>query len=159
MRWAGIVIAAWLMLLPAAALATPWTVDDITDNNTGERTVSSLQMSESEPHTGLSLNCYDGAVRLQVIWSTAIGSGFVSVAVEWGVGPGRGSLGRPAAWEISPYSDKIAESPPGDAGRLAATIPEGMPFQLTVYTSGPRTAYFLSDGFKAAHDRVTANCE
>jgi hypothetical protein len=152
------------MLLFALALqSATWAVEDTTDNNTGKRDVSVIQMSENSVgngrHVALSLDCSEGAVRMLLIWPGKIGSGYLPVKVDWDVGPWAKTLGRPASWEVSPYGEGIAEAPAGDLKRIVDSVPEEMPFRVTVYRAGGETTlYFRSNGLKAAYARIASHC-
>lgn len=152
-----------MLLFVLALQGTAWAVTDTTDNNTGKRAVSVIQMSENvvgnERHVALSLDCSEGAVRMELVWPGKIGSGYLPVRVDWDVGPWAKTLGRPSSWEVSPYAAEIAEAPAGDAKRIVDSVPDGMPFRLTVYRAGGETTlYFQSKGLMAAYSRIASHC-
>lgn len=152
------------MLLFALALqSASWFVNDTTDNNTGKREASSIQISENfvalERHAALSLDCHDGSARLMLMWPSRIAYGSVPVRVEWGAGASSGSLGAPSSWEIWAYSDgDMAVAPSGTLEQLIAKAPIGH-LRLIAFRIGQEVQVsFPTEGMNEAISRVSTVC-
>ena len=137
---------------------------DITDNATGERDVSAVEISQAIPGfaepAAAAISCAYGKARFTLMWPRRIAHGYVPIRVEWGPVGDAGLVDVTAAWEGSRYSDgDMAEAPIGLSASMAYKIPRDEPFRLVVFqTYDQITVNFPGSGFRDAFDRVEASC-
>ena len=152
-----------LLLALLAQTSHGWIVSDITDNSTGKRQVSATQISENEilgdDFSALSFSCFEGEVEMLLRWPGTITEKYVPVTIQWGSGAESKALGQASAWKRS-SEGRFLEIPPDDIKRMIESIPDRLTFRITLHRAySETTAYFLSDGMRAAYDRVAANCK